>query len=193
MESCIRTVPDIFRIADQEMKRRYPEDQRPHRAPRILPMETIQSNPNIRGPLSVTQEYTDNWNRSKAEEKQKKHHDYERDLIKKLAERERLRSKLTELDPSKKKQSRKIAAFNVQLKNLESSIKQIQKDSGINMDTLDYGTKLGRFWSKLKKKGKKLLKKIKKFYKDNQGLIEGVLAVVIPIVGSLLCKKILGF
>jgi len=191
-------VPDIFRIADMKMRKMYPPD--PNRPPRRVPMPKIDSNPNIRGPLSVTKIFKEAWARDKAQEletrkrkeelqKRKTRREYERKIIDQLTKKARLESKLSSLDPTKAKDMKRITNINFQLKDIEDILEDLQKESGIDLKKLDTGSTLLRFWNKVKKFFSTVYKKIKKFFKKHFDTILKVCFVIIPGIIALFARK----
>ena len=120
------------------------------------------------------------------------HEDMQREMMRLLAKQDRIRHKLGQLNPNKKKDSKKIVAYNEELKDIDAQLKMLQEQSGIKLDELDHGTKLGRFVGKIKRAWKRFTKKVKKVYERNEALIVGIASVVIPIVGGIIIKGILG-
>lgn len=190
----IGEVPEVFRIADRltEKERMAERAKIVTRKPRIIPMPTIDSNPNVEGPLHVSQDFKDAYYQKKVENVKKEKREYEKDLMACLAKKERLQYKLTRLDPRKKKDSKKVVSVNFQLRDLNERIVQLQKDSGINLDKLDCESKLGKIWGRVKTVVSKIFKKVTKFLKKHRDAIEGVLLVALPIIGTAIFKKLLG-
>ena len=116
--------------------------------------------------------------------------EYEIEMIQLIARRDMLKKKLGELNPGKKKDSKKIAAINIELINIREDLDEITAMSGLNITDIDNGTRLGRFLGRLKIKAKKIWKKTKKFYRRNSELIQGICAIVLPVIGSLIYKAI---
>ena len=108
-----------------------------------------------------------------------------------LANRDVLRGKLGKLDPSNKRDSKKIVAINIQLKDLEAELKMLQELSGIDINQLDHGTRLGRFVGRFHRIIRKAKKKIKKFYKNNKELINGLSMIILPTIGSFIIKGLM--
>ena len=187
-------VPEIFRIADRltDKERMAERAKIVTRKPRIVPMPTIGSNPNVEGPLHVSQEFKDNYYQNKAVEKKKEIREYEKDLMGCLGKKERLQYKLTKLDPRKKKENKKIISINFQLRDLDEKIIELQKESGITLNKMSSESKLGKIWARVKSVVDTVVKKIKKFFKKHRDAIEGVLMVALPIIGTAFFRKLLG-
>lgn len=182
-------IPEVFKIADRMMEEKYPQPKKVKK-PRKVPMPDIKSNPNVEGPLYVTEEWY-NKKVAKREKKIKKmQREYEIEMIQLIARRDMLKKKLGELNPGKKKDSKKIAAINIELINIREDLDEITAMSGLNITDIDNGTRLGRFLGRLKIKAKKIWKKTKKFYRRNSELIQGICAIVLPVIGSLIYKAI---
>lgn len=189
----IGNVPEVFLIADRiaEKERMAERSKIKTRKPRIIPMPTIEGNKGVEGPLHVSQEYKEQLYKQKAETKKKEKRDYERELLECLGKRERLQFKLSKLDPKKKKDNKKIISINFRIQDLDEKIKYLQQESGINLNK-EGDSKLGRIWKRVKSTFSNACKAVKKFWKKHSEAIEGVLAVVLPIIGAAIFKKFLG-
>jgi hypothetical protein len=157
--------------------------------PKVVPMPRIENDHTIRGPFFVTDEFKRNFDLQKAKEKEKERKEYERDMIILLAKKERCFAKLSAIDISKKKDVKRLALLNIQLVNIDNELKRLEFFSGIKIDQLCNGTKLGRFWNKVKTKFRRGIKKLKKFFRKFQEPVLGFLSIAIPIIGSFLVKK----
>jgi hypothetical protein len=190
----IGPVHEVFRIADRiaEQERMAERSKIVTRKARVVPMPTIDSNPNIEGPLVVTQEFINKCYQKNQEDKAKEMKGYERSLLECLGKKERLQYKLTCLSPKKKKENKKIVSINFQLRELDERIEKLQEESGINLSKVDSGSKLGRIWNRVKSTVVKLYKKAKKFVKKHADAIEGFLIVAVPVIGAAIFKKLLG-
>lgn len=113
------------------------------------------------------------------------------ELMQLIAERDRLKYKLGQLNPGKKRDAKIRAAICIKLKDIEVEIESIQRFYGIDLNTLDRGSKLGRFVANVKKVFKTIKKKIKKFYRKHEELINGICALAIPVLIGTLSKGLL--
>jgi hypothetical protein len=190
----IGQVPEVFRIADRltDKERMAERAKIVTRKPRIIPMPTIDSNPNVEGPLHVTQDFKDNYYQKKVDAKKKEKREYEKELMECLGKKERLQYKLTRLDPRKKKENKKIISINFQVRDLDDRIVELQKESGISLDGIKPESKLGKIWGRVKSVVAVIVKKAKKLYNKYKDAIEGVLLVALPIVVTAFFKKLLG-
>lgn len=127
--------------------------------------------------------------RQKREKEERKRQQRKREceitMIQLIARRDMLEKKLNELDPGDPKESKVIAAINVELINIREELELLSKESGIPISSLNTGTRFGRFMTKVKATGRKFVKKAKKFYKRNKELIVGIASIVLPFVVSL--------
>lgn len=134
--------------------------------------------------------------RQKSEKEERKRQQRKREceieMIQLIARRDMLERKLNELDPGDPKDSRVIAAINIELINIRDELERLSKESGIPISSLNTGTRFGRFMNKVKEKGKRIVKKVKKFYKRNKELIVGIASIVLPFVVSLGVRTIFG-
>lgn len=185
-------VAEVFRIADHEMKKRARKNPS-KKTSKTIPMPKIDSNPRIKGPLHVTKEFKDSHYNKQEEKKKKEIKEYELEIYKTLAKIKRLKDSLIYLDPKKKKDSKRIAHINSRLRDLDEKLIRLQKESGINLNKLDTGSKLGRLWNEIKERAQKLFKRAKDLFKKYREPIEGVLLAVIPIIGVGFFKKFFGF
>lgn len=190
----IGNVPEVFRIADvlTEKERMAERSKITTRKPRIVSMPTIDSNPNIQGPLYVTDDFKENFWKQKIQQKKKDKREYEKDLLECLGKKERLEYKLSRLDTRKKKDNKKAIAIRFQLRDLDEKIEDIQKESGICLDKTDSQSKLGKIWGRVKSFVVKTYKKVKKFFKKHSDAIEGILMVALPVIGTAIFRKLLG-
>ena len=76
------------------------------------------------------------------------------------------------------------------MENIKDDIQMWKDQYDVNIDQLDKGTKLSRFVGKIKTGFKKAVKKTKKFYRRNAELINGVAAIALPTIISIVVKAI---
>lgn len=183
-------IPEVFRIADRQVDAENPNKEYV-REPYEVPMPSIQSNPNVEGPIHMTKEEYEKRKIKQQKKREKKTREAEVEIIQYLAREEMIKSRLAKLDPCKKKDSKKIAAYNIELKNLRANIEMLQEQYGIKIDSLDRGSKVSRFFARLKKKATRIFRKIKKWYERNDDLVIGVLGIAIPVLFSSLIAKII--
>lgn len=183
------SVPKVFQDADRIME----QQMKPIRIvtePREIPMPRIEGCPGAIGPVHITEEWYVDKKRQKQIKRAKEKKDCEVEMIQLLARRDMIRHKLGELDPGKKKDYKKIAAMNISLKDISAELRMLEEQSGIHLDELDQGTRIGKFIGKLKHTAKKVVKSVKKFYHKNMELINGLAAIILPVVGAFLFKAI---
>lgn len=182
-------VPDVFKIADRAMEAEY-KPIKIVTAPREVPMPRIHGCPGAEGPLFVTEEYYTKKKEKMMVKRAKEKKEMELEIIKLLAQRDRIRFKLGELDSTKKSDAKKIVNYNARLRQIERDLSMWETQSGIHIDELDHGSKIGRFLGHLKYGVKKTAKKIKKFYHEHRKMIDGLASIILPVIGGLLMKKI---
>lgn len=119
---------------------------------------------------------------------EKKKKESEIEVIQLLARKEFLQKKLHELNPGKEKDARKIAAINIEFKEITERIESLQSEYGIHVNSIDTGSKVSRFFKSVKTKCRKGFKKVKKFFRNNTDLIYGLGSVVLPFVGAFIIK-----
>lgn len=186
------SVPEVFREADRIMDKKL----RPIKvmtSQREIPMPRIEGCPGAIGPIHITEDWYNEKMKKKEEKRKKERKKAEIEIIKYLAQQDRLRFKLGELDPSKRKNEKKIASINISLKNIEAEIRMLEEQNGIHIDELDRGSKIGRFVGRMKRRFRRIAKKVKRFYRDNTRLIDGIAAIVLPFIGSFIVKKLFHF
>lgn len=184
-----KSVPNIFKIADREMEKRYPKNNRLTK-PREVPMPYINSNPNVPGPVYVTEDWYLKKKKKKMIERSKEKRDVQIEMIQLLARRDMLRIKLGELNPGKKQDSKRIAAINVNLKDINAELEMLSMQYNISIKELDKGTRVGRYIGRLKRKTKKIVKKIKRYWEDNSDFLVNMASIILPIVTTFVCKYI---
>ena len=184
-----KSVPTIFKIADREMEKRYPPNDRMTK-PREIPMPYIDSNPNVQGPVYITNDWYYKKKKKKMVEKAKEKRDVHIEMIQLLARKDMLRIKLGELDPGKKQDSKKIAAINVDIKDIDAELEMLSWQYGINIEELDKGSRLGRFIGRLKRNVKKVVKQVKKFCEEHSEFLINLGAIILPVVATFVCKLI---
>lgn len=187
----VDNVPAVFRDADRQIEASY-RDRIIKRVeePKYIPVPFIKGCPGAEGPIIVTEDWYVNEKKKRMAKKAKERKELQIEMMQLLSQRDRLRIKLEELDPSKKKDSKKIVAINEKLKNIDAELKMLQMESGVNLEALDQGTKFGRFVGRLKRTWKRAVKKVKKFYKRNKELIIGVAAIALPALFGGLVRKL---
>lgn len=184
-------IPEIFKIADRAMAKKYPQEKYVTK-PKVVPMPDIDSNPNVQGPLRVTEKWYVKKKRRQQINRLKDQTDCQKEMIRLLTRKEELRYKLGTLDISKKKDAKKIASINIELKYIDADIEMLEMQSGIKASELDRGSKLGRFVGKVKMITKKVSKKVKKFFKRHKEVVSAIASVLVPVLGGLIFKKSLG-
>ena len=184
-----KSVPEIFKIADREMDKRYPREDRLIK-PREIPMPYIDSNPNVPGPIYVTNDWYCKKKKKRMIEKAKETRDVHIEMIQLLSKKDMLRFKLGELNPGKKKDAKKIAAINVNIKDIDAELEMLAFQYGIDLKELDHGSRLGRFIGRLKHKVRKITKKVKRYINDNKDFLLNMAVIIAPVIGSFIIKSL---
>lgn len=182
-------LPEPFRAADLLMEQLHPQPKFV-REPKVVPMPRITENRGAEGPIGVTEDWYIAEKQKQMKKREKAQRVAEVEMIQHITRKEMLRAQLGELDIRKPKDAKKMAAINVELKNIDIDIKQLETQYGIEAEEIDKGTRVGRFLGRLKKKVRKIGKAIKRFYKRNFDLIYGLASIFVPILGAGLIKKI---
>lgn len=109
-------------------------------------------------------------------------------LIKYKTKVEMLRKKMSSLDIRKNKDARKFAEYNIEIKDLEEEINNIEEKTGIH-ETVEkrsgFKFMINNAFDSIRKKAKQF----KKFVRKNKELVAGILAIAIPSILSMLCKS----
>ena len=184
-----KAAPSIFKDADREMEKKYPKENRLTK-PREIPMPYIDSNPNVPGPLYITEDWYLKKKKKKMIKDAKEKRDIHIEMIQLLARRDMLRIKLGELNPGKKQDSKRIAAINVNLKDINAELEMLSWQYNINLEELDKGTRVGRFIGRMKRKVKKVVKKVKKYWKDNKDFLLNISTIILPVISTFVYKWI---
>lgn len=179
----------IFEEADKQLKSK--KESKTVKNPKEIPMPFIHGCKGAKEQIVVTENWYVKEKKSQLARVAENKKDAQIEMMQLIAKRDRLRYKLGKLDPSKKKDSKLIVTINIQLKDIEAELKTLQQLTGINIDKLDRGTRLGRFVGKIKKIFHKVKKVVKRWYNEYEDVIKGVLAIAIPVVVSTIAKKII--
>lgn len=192
---CQDEIPEPFRAADLLMAQLHPEPEYVDlkAVTREVPGPTITINHGAIGPLRITKEWYDEQVALRDQRNRDAIKQAEIEMIQYIARIEMLRGKLGELNPHKSKDSKKIAAINIEIKEIESLMGCLEMQYGISASEIDHGTRVGRFLGRIKMKFRKFKKKVKRFFKANAGLIVGIAPIILGVVanwiGSLFSKK----
>lgn len=183
-------LPQVFIDADRMKEEQFPTP-RFVRKEYEVPMPVIDSCGLIHGPLKVTHPWYQTEKLKKMINYEKMKRSDEVKAIQLLAKRDLYRSKLSKLDPSKKHDAKLIAAYNIELHNIDIDLQCVRMQTGVDIEQLDHGTRVGRFMARMKKKAVKMFKKVKRFCRDNVDIIASFVAILAPFVGSFLAKLII--
>ena len=149
-----------------------------------IPMPFIHGD-GRKGPLYVTNDWYVKKKKKQIIKNAKEKKIIQCDIMEAVAKLERVNIKLAQLNPGKKKDAKKIARLNIKKRDLELEIDTLQKECGVEIESLYKGSKWRRRWESFKKKIKKGWKKFKRWFSDNKELIFGFLAVAIPGIISI--------
>ena len=144
------------------------------------------------GPIVVTEDWYVKKTKKREAQRAKKRRGLQVEMMELLAKRDRIRHKLGELDPSKKKDAKKIINYNIALRDIQAQLEMLEQQSGVRIEELDHGTKLSRVWNRVKKTCGKWWKDTKRFFKDNRETVSIVGSVVLPILGAAIVKWLVG-
>lgn len=175
------TVPEVFLEADRQMNARN-RKEKTITEPKVVKMPFIHGTPGVEGPLVVTEDWYIKEEKKRLAKNAKTKKEMQVEMMRLIAQRDRLNIKLGQLDPGKKKDSKKIVYINIKLKDIDAELKMLQEQSHINLDELDHGTKFSRYVGYFKRKLHQIGKKIKKFYHKYEEPITALITVAIPMV-----------
>ena len=183
-------VPEVFLQVDKIMEKEFKNNKEPRR---IIekPMPRIEGTPGVEGPLYITEDWFIKKSRKRELKRLKEQKEASIEMINLLAQKDCIRNKIGQLDPSKKRNIRRIAAMNVRIKDIDAELKILETESGCKIDDIDRGSKFGRIIGRIRRFSRKAFKKVKKFYRRNEELITGMATIIIPVVSSLIVKSLL--
>ena len=168
------------------------EKREPKKPRKEVPMPFIKGDGKKKSKVIITEDWYVKQKKKHAVERAMDKKDMQREMMRLLAKQDRIRHKLGQLNPNKKKDSKKIVAYNEELKDIDAQLKMLEAQSGCKLDELDHGTRFGKFVGKIKHAWKRFKKKVKKVYERNEQLIVAIASVVIPVIGGVIIKGILG-
>lgn len=185
-----RSVPQVFKDADKALDQEIREKVGAT-TERIVPMPKIKGIPGVQGPLYVTEDWYIKKQRKLELKRLKEQNEVKITMINLLAQKDCIRHRIGKLDPSKKKDAKRIAAMNVRLREIDAELKILETEYGCKVKDIDRGTKFGRTVGHVKRFMRKVGKKVKKFYRRNAELINGMASIIAPVVTSLIIKSLL--
>lgn len=107
------------------------------------------------------------------------------------ARRDYLRKQLNNINLNKRKSAAKLAAINIELKEIENELNNIKEVYDIEVPNINEGSKVKRFFKGVKNSFITAGKKIKKYCKKNSELIKGLASVIIPVALAYTLKVII--
>lgn len=154
------------------------------------PMPRVEGPVSITGPLGVTEDWYMKKKRKFEHERNMEFREVKVEMIQLLAKKDQLRWKIGQLDLSSNKDTKKLASYNIKIRDIDADLKAMQDEYGVNVTKLDRGTRLSRFVGRVKRKVKKVVKNVKHWYNVNKEAILDCACVVLPVIGGLVVKKI---
>lgn len=183
-------VPEVFLQVDKIMEEQYKDKMEPRRIVE-KPMPRIEGTPGVQGPLYITEDWFIKKSRKRELKQLKEQKEASIEMIKLLSQKDCIRHKIGELDPSKKSNIRRIAAMNVRIRDIDAELKILEQEYGCKVEDIDRGSRFGRIIGRLKRFAKKTCKKIRKFYRRNEEFITAMAAIIVPVAASVIVKNIL--
>lgn len=190
MEACAESlylddedIPKVFRQRREEATQASDN-------PKVIPMPFIQGTPD-KGPLIVTNDWYVKEEKKKLAKQAKTKKEIQIEMMKLIAQKDQINTKLGELDPSKKKDAKKIVYCNIKLKDIDAELKMLQDQSGINLNKLEHGSKFSRFIGWFKRKWKKFKKGVKNFYNTYRDPLTTLFTVAIPAIFTGIIRGII--
>lgn len=194
------TVPDIFKQADRKVAEEHKDDPNIVNKTKEIPM------PFVTGPSSHKQVFvTEDWY-VKKKKKKAKHMAMERkdahtEIIELLMKKDRIKHKMSKLDPTKKKDSKKLLKNNVKLNDIDTEIQVLEKFNNIDAKEVEKGSRGMRLYYGTKrvihKKVHKLKKKLINFkdrvcgwFKRNRKDIMDIVLMCVPVIAPMLVKGV---
>lgn len=180
-------IPEPFRAADEMM---HNKTKRPNIAKKHKEVPTVEGPSDTIPVVFVSDEWYYKKKRKKKVNQAKDARYDQIEMMRLMCMRDQIRAKLGQLDPSNKKDAKKILKANIKLNDIDIQIKTIEEQSGINAKKLDHGTRFSRFKARVKKKVSSIKKKVKKWYHENKKEIDKTLEVIIPLLVTSVVKII---
>lgn len=181
-----RLIPKVFKNAEEA-----PIEKKIVTEPKKIPMPFIDGRTDTnKGPICITEDWYVKCKKKELADIAKDRKNAQIEMMQLIAERDRLRYKLGKLDMSKKKDSKMAVAINVKIKDINAELESLQAITGININSLDKGSRFGRFVGKCKRIFRKVKKRVRKWWDRNRELIGGLAAIIFPFVMSALAKKL---
>jgi hypothetical protein len=138
--------------------------------------------------------------KKKKEEKEKAQllRNQEDKIVELLGKKAQLHIRLDQLNRRDPHDAKELPVIQFRLRHIEEKLEELQKASGINLDNLEEGSKVGRFyqgcrrlWDKTKEIFSSCTKTVKKFFKNHARTIVKTAVMVVPITISALLFKFL--
>lgn len=181
-----RLMPKVFKTAEEPAV-----EEKIITKPKTIPMPFIDGRTDTnKGPVVITEDWYVKCRKKELAEIAKDRKAAQIEMMQLIAERDRLRYKLGKLDMSKKRDSKIAVAMNVKIKDINAELESLQSITGININTLDKGSRLGIFVGKCKRLFHKVKKAVKKWWERNGELITGLAAIILPFIANKLVKKL---
>ena len=177
-------IPEIFleadRIMHKKIEKEHPEWLIKRAQPKKVPMPIIEAKPK-NGPLYCTEEWYFKKKRKQQIKKAKAKKEIAIDVMEIQARLKFIRGKLAKLDPTKKKDLKKIVDINEEIEDLKCALEAIERTTGKPVKELEEGSKIQRIFNWIKMKAKSIKKKFDNWVDRNEDLICGILSVGIPL------------
>lgn len=184
-------VPKIYKFEEERAieARRNKKIERVDK-PIEIPMPFIDGRTETnKGPVCVTKDWYVKCRKKELTKIAKERKAVQIEMMQLIAERDRARYKLGKLDMSKKKSSKMAVALNTKIRDIDAELESLQAITGIRLNQLDRGSKLGQFVGKLKRVFHKAKRAVKKWWGKHCELITGIASIVLPVVFGAIAKK----
>ena len=180
------TYPEVFIAADDLIKERHKNDPKVITEPKKVKMPFIKGVPGVRGPIIVTEDWYFKKEKKRLAKRALDKREMQIEMMELLTKKDRLRYKASSLDITKKKDAKKLVEINTKIKDINAELELLQDQSGIVISQLDRGTKISRIVGHIKTMIRKKVKAFKKFVKNNEKFIMGMLGIIVPGILTLI-------
>lgn len=182
-------IPEIFRIADELIYGNEEDEDDKSDSDKIIKMpkrkkEKRKKTNKVKKPKKVYEE-------PEEEECELTEDEVISIMTKMLFDRDKLTDKLKTLNINNKKEYKKSLRILDIIKDIDENLRMLSEDFNIDLYTLKRKTRVPRFKSRVKRKFRRKIKKVKKFCKRNIEAIAAIASIAIPFLGRVLLKKFL--
>ena len=185
--------PAIFRYLDElaeEEKRQQPKILPNGKIEIKVPMPFLHHPQSVKGPVVITEDWYVKTERKRLAKLSKEKRILQEEMMECLAEKDIIKGKLGKLNPVDKRDAKKIVKYNIKLRDIDAELHMLSNQAGITIEALEHGTRFQRFRGKISNWLASTGKKIKKWYKRNEHIIQPIAVIAITVFASSLATKV---